>query len=247
MPLALTRIVAAIALAAIASIASAAGGFAAESEACRQATEMLEQREQIPMQLLHAVALAESGRWDGVRKASFAWPWTITADGAGKFYESKEAAIAEVRRLRAKGVRNIDVGCMQINLYHHANAFPSLEQAFDPAINAAYAARFLRELRDEHHSWSGAIARYHSSDRDRGQAYSQRVLTLWNTDRRRAFREAREARIQNYLRARAAQPANAQLTRASRPGEFRGTQYASRETPDLTRPGAAHFLNGRSR
>ena len=41
---------------------------------------------------------------------------------------------------RAQGARSIDVGCMQVNLLHHADAFASLEQAFDPVANARYAA-----------------------------------------------------------------------------------------------------------
>ena len=63
------------------------------------------------------------------------------------FFPTREAAIAEVRQLRADGMRLIDVGCMQINLHHHPNAFASLEEAFDPLSNARYAAQFLTELR----------------------------------------------------------------------------------------------------
>ena len=75
------------------------------------------------------------------------WPWTVDAEGQGAFYDSKELAIAAVRALQARGVRSIDVGCMQVNLMHHPNAFNSLEQAFDPvARNANYAAQFLTEL-----------------------------------------------------------------------------------------------------
>ena len=54
-----------------------------------------------------------------------------------------------VRKLQRRGVRNIDVGCMQVNLRYHPKAFKSLGQAFDPRANAAYAAGFLRKLRDK--------------------------------------------------------------------------------------------------
>ena len=40
----------------------------------------------------------------------------------------------------------MDVGCMQVNLYHHAHAFSSLDNAFDPQSNVDYAARFLRSI-----------------------------------------------------------------------------------------------------
>jgi hypothetical protein len=61
-------------------------------------------------------------------------------------FPTKAKAIAHVRELQARGVRNIDVGCMQINLRHHPNAFPDLETAFDPEMNTAYAAQFLNGL-----------------------------------------------------------------------------------------------------
>ena len=74
------------------------------------------------------------------------WPWTVNAEGQGAFYDTKAEAVAAVRAMQARGVRSIDVGCGQINLMHHPDAFASLEQAFDPQANAAYAARFLKEL-----------------------------------------------------------------------------------------------------
>ena len=47
-------------------------------------------------------------------------------------------------------MRSIDIGCAQVNLMHHPDAFASLEQAFDPMANADYAARFLKQLHDTH-------------------------------------------------------------------------------------------------
>ena len=43
------------------------------------------------------------------------WPWTINVGGVGKFFETKEAAIKEVKALQAKGNDSIDVGCMSYN------------------------------------------------------------------------------------------------------------------------------------
>ncbi len=51
-----------------------------------------------------------------------------------------------VAAMRAAGMQSIDVGCMQINLRAHPAAFASIDDAFDPAANADYAARFLRDL-----------------------------------------------------------------------------------------------------
>ena len=63
---------------------------------------------------LRAISIAESGRWLRSRKATLAWPWTVTSGGKGTYYKSKSAAIRAVRKLQRRGVRNIDVGCMQV-------------------------------------------------------------------------------------------------------------------------------------
>ena len=133
----------------------------------------------IPAHLMRAVALAESGRWIDGLKASVAWPWTINAEGVGHFYPSKAAAIAAARDLQARGIRSFDVGCMQINLMWHANAFRSLEEAFEPISNVAYAARYLSELKLERQSWDAAVAYYHSADPAFNQPYRAKVDRLW--------------------------------------------------------------------
>jgi len=87
----------------------------------------------LPAGLLGAIARVESGRWHDERQEIIAWPWTVMAKGRGRFLPNKGAALREVRDLRARGIGNIDVGCMQVNLGYHGAAFDDLEQAFDPA------------------------------------------------------------------------------------------------------------------
>ena len=48
--------------------------------------------------------------------------------------------------LRMHATKSVDVGCMQISLTYHPDAFSSMDQAFDPASNADYGARFLAQL-----------------------------------------------------------------------------------------------------
>ena len=130
----------------------------------------------IPTNLLPAISRVESGRLDPATGRVRAWPWTINVEGVGHFFDSKEQAIAEVSALQAKGVRSIDVGCMQVNLMHHAQAFPTLDAAFEPATNAAYAARFLSSLHQKFNDWNLATAAYHSQDPVRGEEYQRLVL-----------------------------------------------------------------------
>jgi len=94
----------------------------------------------------------------------------------------------------------IDVGCMQVNLYHHPDAFDSLESAFDPVTNATYAARFLKSLRGAQGSWAYAVGQYHNSDwRARGQPYWRKVYATWNSEQRRLFEVRRAERIRTNL------------------------------------------------
>lgn len=146
---------------------------------CAREIRHQERAHGIPQHLLAAIALTESGRWDPSRKESFAWPWTVMAEGKGRFLPSKDDAVATVRRLQAEGVRNIDVGCMQINLRYHPDAFADLEQAFDPAANAGYAATYLAALFRETGSWERAAARYHSATPEYAVPYLERVKALW--------------------------------------------------------------------
>jgi hypothetical protein len=154
-------------------------------QVCAYVANMVERQTGIPSRLLHAVSLVESGRYDREAQASYAWPWTINAEGNGQFFPTKEEAVAAVRRLQARGVRSIDVGCMQVNLMHHPRAFATLEAAFDPVANVRYAAAFLAELRETTQSWDKAVAHYHSATPARGGPYRDRVLATLNQERRK--------------------------------------------------------------
>lgn len=151
--------------------------------ACGDAVVEAEQLYGVPSGLLQAIALAESGRWDRQSKATAAWPWTVTSGADSFFAPDKDAAIATVERLRREGRRNIDVGCMQVNLMHHPDAFADLDSAFDPGSNASYGAKFLSSLREETRSWARAVERYHSADPERGRGYRDRVYDRWRSVR----------------------------------------------------------------
>lgn len=195
----------------MAALAHETRAAAAQSwEICARAAAQAEAlRPDLPPHLLLAVAKVESGRWHRDAGARFAWPWTVNAGGKGQFLPSKEAAIAKVRRLRAEGRRNIDVGCMQVNLHFHGHAFDSLEEAFDPASNVAYAAGLLLHLREKAGSWTRAIGDYHSRTPRYSGPYRLRVFRAWREERRAAQAAEVKARrnqaafarnLENYLR-----------------------------------------------
>ena len=146
---------------------------------CRPAIAAVERATGVPDRLLQAVAIVESGRRDPDGGGVAPWPWTINVEGVGEVFDSKEQAIAAVTAHQARGARSIDVGCMQVNLKHHPDAFGSLHEAFDPATNAGYAARFLQRLLAQTGSWPRAVAGYHSLTPDIGEGYMRKVLAVW--------------------------------------------------------------------
>jgi hypothetical protein len=159
---------------------------ASPGEQCRIAIAAAERGHGVPAQLLASIGRVESGRRDPGTGAWGAWPWTINAEGQGSYFDTKGEAIRAVQELQARGVRSIDIGCMQVNLMHHPNAFPNLDMAFEPAVNADYAARFLIELHDQTGDWTKATADYHSANPAEGGPYAAKVISVWPEEQRKA-------------------------------------------------------------
>jgi hypothetical protein len=210
-------------------------------DVCAAMAGATERAEGIPPGLVLAVALAESGRWLEADRRSQPWPWTVTA-GADSFYlASKQEALQKVRELRAAGRANIDVGCMQINLGYHGDAFASLEEALEPASNVAYGARFLKRLRLQTRSWARATARYHSSDPDRGKAYRDKVYRLWHEVRHgQIARDETPVRLAGSLHEQA--PPQPEAAAAPAPRRLILPGRAGSSSPA---PGAISILRGR--
>jgi len=149
------------------------------SALCEQAIRKAEAIGHTPPGMLAAIGQVESGRPDPRTDAMRPWPWTIDADGIGQFFATKAQAVAAVTALQAQGVRSIDIGCMQVNLMHHPDAFASLDQAFDPAANTGFAVRFLNALYRRTGSWPKSIAAYHSETPQIAGDYQRRVMVTW--------------------------------------------------------------------
>lgn len=133
----------------------------------------------LPAKLLGAIGLVESGRFSPQTRTFAPWPWTINVAGVGRMFETKRDAIAAVEAAQAAGVQSIDVGCMQVNLMHHPDAFATLDQAFDPQTNTTWAAGFLTRLREQTGNWPAAAAAYHSMTPSISADYAERVAVFW--------------------------------------------------------------------
>jgi hypothetical protein len=143
---------------------------------CEQAIVNGARRGGVPPEVLHAVALTETGRNQNGRMRPY--PWAINREGKGYWFKSRDEALAFARASLAEGRPSFDVGCVQINYRWHGHAFPSIEDMFDPEWTATYAAQFLRTLYEERGSWSAAAGAYHSLTPELAQIYRARFDRL---------------------------------------------------------------------
>ena len=147
--------------------AAGAGPNACEREMARAA-----EKHGVPLGMLYAVGLTETGRGDSLR------PYALNIEGRSVYEIGKGEALLRFEQARAAGAKLIDLGCMQINHHYHAKQFASVADMLDPAKNVEYGARFLKELHAREGSWTMAVARYHAGpDNDAAQKkYVCRVI-----------------------------------------------------------------------
>jgi soluble lytic murein transglycosylase-like protein len=127
---------------------------------CERQLKDASESQGVPLGLLYAVALAETGY--GGKLA----PYAMNIDGKPMLATSRKEALQIFAEAKASGARLIDLGCMQINAHYHSEAFASVSDMFDPARNTAYAAKFLKSLEQKHGSWTKAVAHYHAGPKN---------------------------------------------------------------------------------
>lgn len=113
-------------------------------------------RHGVPAGILYAVGLTETGRKGSLHA------WSLNIEGRAVYARSLDDAVRTFDQARGRGVKLVDLGCMQINHHYHSNRFGSVREMLDPRRNVDYAARFLAELKGRHGSWAMAVARYHA-------------------------------------------------------------------------------------
>ena len=148
-----------------------------DKDVCFYQTYKNEKAFGIEENLLASIAVVETGRYNPKHGLKVhPWPWAVTSARGNFYFDSKAEAVAYVKDLQEQGVRSIDVGCMQVNLRLHGHNFASVEDAFSPDINTAYAAKFLKRLYAAHGSWEKAGVAYHSSIPEKAAKYGAKLL-----------------------------------------------------------------------
>ncbi|MBI1954157.1 MAG: transglycosylase SLT domain-containing protein, partial [Proteobacteria bacterium] len=147
---------------------------------CLRAIKFYERKYNIPTNLLRAVSVIESGGWIKEYKAHIPWPWALNVEGKSYVFHNKQEAAVFLRSVIAHGIKNVDIGCSQINWYHHGQHFKDPESLLNPVYNVAYAAYLLARNFHETQKWSTAVARYHSKNFWLGQRYLNKVEAMWH-------------------------------------------------------------------
>lgn len=164
----------------------------APARSCEQEIHLAASQYDVPIGVLYSVGLTETGHKGQLQ------PHALNIDGQSVRSRNAREALAKFRTALSAGARFVDIGCMQINHHYHGMNFASVSDMLDPRQNVRYAARFLKQLKDTHQTWTMAIARYHAGpDNEPAQRkYLCRVIAnlvtsgygKWTKDARRFCR-----------------------------------------------------------
>jgi hypothetical protein len=153
-----------------------AGATIDPAATCLSVADRAADRHRVPRAVMRALTRTETGRARG--GALQPWAWTVNMEGSGRWFDSRDEALAYVRREQARGAVSFDVGCFQINFKWHGENFSGVEQMFDPAANADYAARFMADLYAETRDWTLSAGYYHSRSPEFYRRYSERFARI---------------------------------------------------------------------
>ncbi len=137
---------------------------------CSTLSRMIEIEEGLPPMLLSAITFIESSDM----------PWVIGVKGQSHRFNTKKEALEKIKELKAKRHKNFDIGCMQVNHHFHKDKFQSEEDMLNPIHNIRFAARFLKQLKEESGSWEKAISYYNSRDLRYSKPYANKVYQRWS-------------------------------------------------------------------
>ena len=115
----------------------------------------------IPVTVLYAIALQESGR--SINGKHRPWPWTLNIGGRGYYFESFGAACVRLTdTLKTTSARRVDVGLGQINIGYHGHRVKEPCDLLNPYLNLAIAGQILTEQHRPGQDWLITMGKYHS-------------------------------------------------------------------------------------
>ena len=140
-----------------------------EEEGIKLIVTDCEKKYHIPHNLLWSIAKVES----------HINPFAIHI--AGKAYFPKTSIEAEqiIEAAIRRGITNIDIGLMQVNLKYHGKNFRNIHEMLEVNKNLDYAAILLCRLYKTYGGWWAAVQHYHSSKPEHHLKYARKVSIVY--------------------------------------------------------------------
>jgi len=129
----------------------------------------------VPSDILYAIALTESNH--KLKNGTYRpWPWTLNVQRRPERFATRKAAYDALRRYLRQGIKQIDVGLMQVNWRYHRKKLGSPWAALEPYHNLRVGTAILRAEYAQTNNWHTAIGRYHAPNNSRrAKQYRRRV------------------------------------------------------------------------
>jgi hypothetical protein len=129
---------------------------------------------------VYAIALKESGKTvDGV---FMPWPWTLNVRGNPKRFENPKQMEKALKGYLSAGIKNVDIGLMQINYYYNREAIEKLggaEKLVNPYANIRFACALLQSRKKRFkNDVDKMIASYFSYNFAKSKSYLRAVKTI---------------------------------------------------------------------
>ncbi len=132
--------------------------------------------------LLYAIAIKETMLRVNGTDGKFITPslWAMNSPSTkGMHFDSKEALLKKVKKLRSKGVTNIDIGVMQLNYRWQKHRVKSIYDLADPYTNIRTGATVLKEELGNTEDIILGIGHYHNPGKKRAFKYGYHVLEIY--------------------------------------------------------------------
>lgn len=126
--------------------------------------------------LLYAVALAESGKYDG-KGHIMPWLWTIRSENGPYYASSKKDAEKKLAAILVTD-KNIDIGMMQLNQKWNSqhDAFSLLDFEKNLTVASDILVKTIKSSPDDIEL---GIGRYHSWTEERARRYGRKVIAIY--------------------------------------------------------------------
>lgn len=151
------------------------------SALCEASAREASARTGVPLSVLRGLMFTESGR--KIEGHMQPWPWTVSAAGRHVWFETADDARAFAYQQIKSGERSLALGCFGLNYSEHEKGFASLEDMFNPGLNASFAAVELARRAQTAGGWGAAVATWRPLPPDEAKAYLDAFYRFRNSMR----------------------------------------------------------------